>query len=261
MNNTTLLTIQGIATQHRVLGADNDGAAVVMLHGWGASSELMLPLAERLAKRSYRLYIPDLPGFGGSAVPPSAWTVYDYAAWVIAYLDSQALTQVQIFGHSFGGRLCLILGAEYAERVLKIVLANSAGVLTPTPPLTQVRQTAYKAARDGLRRVGLGAWAARLQAWYAGRYGSADYQSAGGIMRQILVNTVTADLLPVAARVARSTLLLWGDADQDTPLWQGQTLERTMPDAGLVVFKGAGHYSYLERADETAQVIDYFWKV
>ena len=37
-------------------------------------------------------------------------------------------------------------------------------------------------------------------------------------------------------------------------------LEQTIPDAGLHVFSGAGHYSYLERLSETVHILDYFFK-
>ena len=40
----------------------------------------------------------------------------------------------------------------------------------------------------------------------------------------------------------------------------GQKLEQEIPDAGLVIHEGAGHYAYLEKADETARVMDYFFK-
>ena len=79
-------------------------------------------------------------------------------------------------------------------------------------------------------------------------------------MRETFVKVVNEDLLPFAARVKPSTLLFWGDQDEDTPLAQGQLLEKTIPDAGLVVWEGAGHYSYLERAADTAQVMDHFFK-
>ena len=79
-------------------------------------------------------------------------------------------------------------------------------------------------------------------------------------MRETFVKVVNEDLLPYAARVQPSTLLLWGDQDQDTPLSQGQLLEKTIPDAGLVVWEGAGHYSYLDRLPDTVRVIDHFFK-
>ena len=43
-----------------------------------------------------------------------------------------------------------------------------------------------------------------------------------------------------------STLLVWGDQDDDTPLWMGRRMEELIPDAGLVVLEGAGHYSYAD---------------
>jgi pimeloyl-ACP methyl ester carboxylesterase len=111
-----------------------------------------------------------------------------------------------------------------------------------------------------LSSVGLKAQADRLRAWYTDRYGSADYKAASGVMREIFVKVVNEDLLPYAARVKLSTLLFWGDQDIDTPLWQGQLLEKTISDAGLVVWEGAGHYSYLDRLNDTARVIDHFFK-
>ncbi len=61
-------------------------------------------------------------------------------------------------------------------------------------------------------------------------------------------------------RVQASTLLFWGDKDEDTPLWQGRELEALIPDAGLIVYEGAGHYSYLERLADTVKTLDYFLK-
>jgi len=81
-----------------------------------------------------------------------------------------------------------------------------------------------------------------------------------GVMRQTFVNVVNEDLQSYAGRVRVPTLLLWGDADEDTPLWQGQLLEQLIPDAGLVVYPGAGHYSYLERPVQTAKAMHELYK-
>jgi pimeloyl-ACP methyl ester carboxylesterase len=79
-------------------------------------------------------------------------------------------------------------------------------------------------------------------------------------MRQTFVNVVNEDLFPLAAQVKVSTLLFWGDKDEDTPLWMGEKLEQAIPDAGLIVHEGAGHYAYLEKLAETVRVMDYFFK-
>lgn len=257
MTERSFVEINGIQTAQIVLG-DSANPPVVMLHGWGANIDLMLPLAQRLT--DFRVYILDLPGFGQTQRPPSAWGVVDYAQFAIAYLNFHQLDKAFLFGHSFGGRLGLVLGAEHPNRLIKMALADSAGVKSPTPASGQTRLKAYKFAQNALRTVGMGAQAEQLRSWYSNHYGSADYKAADGVMRETFVKVVNEDLLPYATRVQVSTLLLWGDKDEDTPLWQGQTLEKTIPDAGLVVFEGAGHYSYLDKLAETARVIDYFFK-
>jgi pimeloyl-ACP methyl ester carboxylesterase len=249
-------TIQNIHVAQIVAG---EGKPVVMLHGWGASSNLVWPLAERLAPLGYRCYVPDLPGFGLTPPPSVAWSIHDYVKWVIAYLDHHQRDKVYLFGHSFGGRLSLILGAEHSERIIKIALADSAGVRPKRPQSGQLRLEAYRLALKALQAIGLKSQAASLRDWYGNRYGSADYKAVIGIMRETFVKVVNEDLLPYAVRVKPPTLLFWGDQDMDTPLWQGQLLEKTIPDAGLVIWEGAGHYSYLDRLADTARVTDHFF--
>ena len=257
MNAVTFTQIDALKTAQVVLG---EGKPVLMLHGWGAHIDLLLPLAQRLAPLGYRLYIPDLPGFGQTEAPPTGWSVHDYVQWIIAYLNHHQLKRVHLFGHSFGGRLSLVLGAEHPQRVMKMALANSAGVRTTASAGSSLRLKTYRAAFNSLQAVGLKAQAGQLRGWYSERYGSPDYKAAQGTMRETFVKVVNEDLLPYAARVQPSTLLLWGDRDEETPLWQGQLLEKTIPDAGLVVYEGAAHYSYLERLPEAARVIDYFFR-
>jgi pimeloyl-ACP methyl ester carboxylesterase len=41
-------------------------------------------------------------------------------------------------------------------------------------------------------------------------------------------------------------LLIWGEEDTATPLSDAKIMEKLIPDAGLVSFKGCGHYSFLD---------------
>jgi pimeloyl-ACP methyl ester carboxylesterase len=249
-------TVQNIRTAELAIG---EGKPVLMLHGWGANSELIRPLAERLAPLGYRCYVPDLPGFGQTPPPSIAWSVHDYVKWVITYLDHHQLDKGYLFGHSFGGRLSLILGAEHSERFIKMALADSAGVRPKPSQSGQLRLKTYRLILNALQAIGLKRQADSLRDWYSNRYGSADYKAVSGVMRETFVKVVNEDLLPYAARVKAPTLLFWGDQDMDTPLWQGQLLEKTIPDAGLVIWEGAGHYSYLDRLADTLRVMDHFF--
>jgi pimeloyl-ACP methyl ester carboxylesterase len=66
-------------------------------------------------------------------------------------------------------------------------------------------------------------------------------------MKKCLVMAVNEDLRHLFPSVKQETLLVWGDADLDTPISDAHIMEEMMPDAGLAIFEGAGHYSYLEQ--------------
>ena len=238
--------------------AAGEGPSLVLLHGWGASLNLMWPLAEQLAAAGFRVYAPDLPGFGSSEAPSTAWSVGDYAAFVTAFLDSQELQRVDLGGHSFGGRICLKLGADSPERIRRLLLFNAAGLRRQSILTSRLRPGLFRCMRAVLRGLRLNALAEGLGEWYHERYASADYKMASGVMKPTFVRVVNEDLRPYAARIRPPALIFWGDRDEETPLWMGKELERLIPDAGLVIQEDAGHYSYLERLADTARVISYF---
>ena len=262
MTSALVLEVQGI--QLACSTAQPPGAAlstpVLALHGWGASHQLMTPATDRLAALGHPVIALDLPGFGDTPPPPAAWGVPDYANFVLTALDALGYDHVHLFGHSFGGRISLVLGADHPERIGKLVLADSAGVPPQRSWSSQARLKTYRAARQTLEAVGARSLAQQLRGWYNARYGSPDFQQASGVMRETFVKVVNEDLLPYAARIKAPTLLFWGEKDMDTPLWQGRLLEKTIPDAGLVVHEGAGHYSYLDKLAETVKVMDYFYR-
>lgn len=235
-----------------------EGPPLVLLHGWGASLELMWPFAEQMAAAGFRVVVPDLPGFGASDPPPAAWSVRDYADFVLAFLDQQGLKEVDLGGHSFGGRIALMLGADPAQRLRKLLLFNAAGLRRPQPLPARARLKLYRLTHSALRGLRLNAASESLGSWYYRRYASPDYRAATGVMRATFVNIVNEDMRPYALQVRPPALLFWGDQDEDTPLWMGQALEAAIPDAGLVVWRGAGHYSYLDRPADTARVSAHF---
>lgn len=234
-----------------------EGAPVLLLHGWGASAELFAPIIDGL-RTGRALITPDLPGFGHTESPPEPWSVHDYAAWVVALLDRLGVTQCDVIGHSNGGRIGIVLAAEHPERVRRLVLTDSSGIRPRRGLRYRYRVAAYKALRR-TQQATLVPRALRAAARRrADRRGSDDFRAASGTMRATLVRLVNEDLTPVLPHVAAPTLLIWGDRDADTPLHDARVMERLIPDAGLVVFEGAGHFAYLEQAARFCTVVDVF---
>lgn len=249
------ISVAGLTTSYAVAeGGSADKLPVLALHGWGGSIDSFWPVAEQLAKSDFTVHVIDFPGFGGTDMPPEPWGVPDYVQFVLAYMDTQGLERVHLLGHSFGGRVSLILGSDHADRVDKMVLANSAGVLPPDNPL---RDGAVKAAKSVMRLPGLRKLYEPVRRKAYEQMGATDYLDAGAL-RETFVKVIEQDLLPFAARVSRPTLLFWGDRDLDTPVWQARQLEQAIPDAGLIIMPGAGHFSYLERLPDYVRIVLHF---
>jgi pimeloyl-ACP methyl ester carboxylesterase len=197
----------------------------------------------------------DLPGFGESNNPPTAWGTVEYAELVRELMDALGLHTAAVIGHSFGGRVAIRLAVGHPERVTKLVLVNCAGIRPKRKPKYYARFALAKLGKAAERFGGRAG--ARLRARILERTASADYLSAGAL-RGTFVRVVNEDLRDQLPHVAVPTLLIWGDQDRATPLVDGKLMETLIPDSGLVVFKGAGHYSYVDAAPAFGRVVRHF---
>lgn len=234
-----------------------DGSALLLLHGWGASRELFAPLLDGL-QPGRRLIVPDLPGFGGTPEPPAPWSAHEYAAWTLALLDGLGVERCDVIGHSNGGRIAIVMAAEHPERVRRVVLTASAGIRPRRGMRYRLSVSAYKALRRVQRSSALPTALREMARRRADRRGSADYRNASGVMRGTLVRLVNQDLRALLPRLSAPTLLIWGDRDTETPLADAKVMEQLIPDSGLAVFEGAGHYAYLEQPGRFCRVVDVF---
>jgi pimeloyl-ACP methyl ester carboxylesterase len=252
--------IDGLHIHVQVMG---EGDPVMLLHGWGVSSREMLPVAQQLTAHGFQSHLLDFPGFGASDLPPEPWDVPHYAAFIHMYLQSSGLQRVHLIGHSFGGRVSLVLAADHPEWVDKLVLVDSAGVRSPTVNQPSLFSAGRKGIAALLKLPLLNRLEPAARAWFWRKFGSADAQAAmskSPILLETFKQVIEQDLVPYAQRIQAPTLLIWGELDQDTPLYQAKILEQAISDAGLVVFEGAGHYAYLEQLPHFIRVVTTFFK-
>lgn len=238
----------------RVVGSGSD---VVLIHGWGSRGDLWGPIVDCLA-HSHRVTVVDLPGFGGTAPPPTAWGVDDYANWLANLLDQRGIGRASLVGHSFGGSVAAVIAVRSPERVYRLVLTDSAGIRAPQRWSVRWRVRVYRMLRRLAAQPGV---PASVQAWARRRAearGSVDYRAAIGTMRASFVRIVNEDLRDRFAKIRVPVLLVWGERDQDTPLSDARLMERLIPDAGLVVFPGAGHFAYAEQPQRFCRVVTVF---
>lgn len=252
----TIQTIENLKTGVTIFG---EGTPVLLLHGWGGNIKSMWPVAERLGNQGFQTHTLDLPGFGMSDMPPQAWDVPRYAQFVLAYIQSLDIDKINLVGHSFGGRISIFLSAEYPEVVRKLVLVDSAGV-KPAPTTNMKIYAFSRQVIFGLLQLPvLKRFEPPVRQWFRQKFGSTDYLNAGALEATFKL-VIHQDLVPFARRIQAPTLLIWGQLDMDTPVSDAKILEDAIPDAGLVVFEGAGHYSYLDRPTDFTRIVSHFFK-
>lgn len=252
------LEVAGVDIHYEQHGA---GADVVLLHGWQCDRTLWRSLIEALAPHC-RVTAIDFPAHGQSGRPPEAWGVPAFADCTLALLDALDIRHCDLVAHSFGARVSIWMLKEQPARFGRAVFTGAAGIKPPPTQRTRRRQKQYRALRrvcDSFSHIPfLRKASGRAREALVQRYGSSDYVVLDEAMRAVFREVVNLDLRPYLSEIQASTLLFWGEKDDLTPLWMGQMMQQEIPDAGLVVAQGAGHYAYLEQAAFFERVVKHF---
>jgi pimeloyl-ACP methyl ester carboxylesterase len=254
------VTVSGIRVHYNAQGPA-DGPVVVLVHGLGSRGDDWRELAPHLSKAGFRVYMPDLPGYGRSEKPADfSYSIHDEAAVVVGFLDALGLKQVDLGGWSMGGGIAQHVAAEHPERVRRLMLFDAAGIpempkwdlglftpdsaaqldqldalLMPVPP-----KVPGFIARDIVR-------ISKQNAWVIHR--AIDSMKTG--------QDATDKLLP---ELKMPVLLVWGDLDRITPLSQGETMHRLVPESQLDVIPGCGHLAPRQCAGQIAPYVVAFEK-
>lgn len=248
------ITLRGVKLHYDVSGPE-DGAPVILMHGWGCTSATVKSIADAI-NHQMRVYNIDLPGHGASQEPPEVWGVDDFTRQIEEFIKVLNIEQPVLIGHSFGGRIAILLSSR--NETGKVMLVDAAGIKPKRPLKYYLKVYSFKAAKKILpvllgKKVGLRA----IEAW-RGKGGSADYRNSSPMMRAVMSRCVNEDLKHVMPSIKAPTLLVWGENDTATPLSDAKTMERLIPDAGLVSWSGCGHYSFLDNPGGFRSVIRSF---
>lgn len=232
---------------YQLIGDANQNT-MVFLHGWGTDSSSFRGVLSLLPKNNWRYLLIDFPGFGESPEPIRDYTVYDYASEVVGLLKKLNIANAVIMGHSFGGRIAVVIGARYSEYVKKLILVDSAGLVMTRGIGYKIKVWSYKLTK---RLVGCGLLKGGLK-----QSGSADYRALkSDVMRKTFINVVNQDLLLEAKKIKAETIIIWGKNDKDTPLKMGVKFNKVISASQLYVIENAGHYCFLDKIEDFVYIL------
>ncbi len=248
------ITIDDIKINYIEEGSGEE--TIIILHGWGASIPTIVPIVN-LLKNRFKIYAIDLPGHGESEEPTRVYNTFDYADVIVEFMNRLNIEKSIFIGHSYGGKISTIISSLHPELVEKTILIDASGLIPKRTLSYYLRVYSFKALRFIYTKIVRGNQKEKLEKFYS-RFGSDDYRDTSGIMRKIFVTVVNENIRPLMKDIKCPTLLIWGELDDATPLYMAEIFNEEIPDSGLVVLKGAGHYSYLDDFSTFAAVVNSF---
>jgi len=247
------IDIDGVTLHYRRSGEGS--RAIILMHGWGCNMDAM-SIFERVGAEKHTVYNLDMPGFGTSSEPPFPWGIEDYTHMLEDFVKAMGIGSPILIGHSFGGRVAIL----YASRndVNRLILVDAAGVRPRRSPVYYAKVYSFKLARKIYPYLMGRAKAEKVIAEMRARRGSYDYNNCSDMMRRVMVRVVNADLRHAMPHIKAPTLLMWGEDDSATPLRDARIMKKLIPDAGLVTFPGAGHFSFIDNPYQSAATVRRF---
>lgn len=205
---------------------------IYILHGWTYSTDRWKEFLNLLEKMGFKPNLLKIPGLTEPIDHP--WNLDDYVEWLSKNIGSD---EAILIGHSSGGRLSLAFALKYPNKVKQLILMDSAGVYH--------KQLAIRIKRFLFRK--LAKWGKKITKYQGLRgllyklAGEMDYKQASPVMRETMKNLISVDLTPRLPDIKPPTLIIWGEFDRTTPLFDGRLMHKLIPNSKFHIIKQAKH--------------------
>lgn len=234
----------------------------VILQGWGTDLGVYDSVTGVIDGSRYRVIQFDFPGFGGSDEPREPWDVDGFADFFCRFMEALQVKQAMLIGHSYGGRVIIKLAARESLpfEITNIILIDSAGILPVRTAAQKWKIRRYKILKKFLNLKLIYTMFPEVIDDWRSRQGSADYRNATPMMRQCMVKAVNEDLTELLPKIRQEVLLIWGDQDTATPIRDAHIMEEKIPNCGLAVIPGTGHFCFLEKPAQFRGIMEAYLK-
>jgi len=264
--NENRVSINNLIVNYKIAG---EGPAILILHGWGGSSDSWVTVQEILAGKGFKVICPDLPGFGKSPNPPEPWGVADYINFILDFIEEMKKTYggfrepLFLIGHSFGGGLATKLTAEHPEKIRTLILCDAAAIRTKRRPSFRqiiayfLTKGSYVLFPIPFFEKTIYPWARKIVYKIAGTH---DYYLAKGTMKETFKKISQEDLSNFLSQIKVPTLIVWGGKDKTLPVEDGMVMGKIIPDSKVEIIEGADHSPHRRTPEELSKIILEFFK-
>ncbi|MFE2007839.1 alpha/beta fold hydrolase [Pseudomonas guariconensis] len=235
------------------------GEVVVFIHGSGPGASGHSNFKgnyPQFAAAGYRAIVPDLPGYGASDKPQTAYTLDFFVEALLGLLDALDIQRCTLVGNSLGGAIAIAIALRQPQRVARLVLMAPGGLMD---------KAQYYLQMEGIQRM-------------AAAFASGELRDAAGMRRLLGLQLFDPSLIDddtVAERVAvvaeqppcvLSTMEVpnmaeqlsqlacpilgfWGMNDKFCPVSGANTLMQACQRIRFVLLSECGHWVMVEHRE------------
>src|SRR3989344_5496517 len=246
------IKLKDISVNYKIAG---QGPVILILHGWGSSSDSWFGVQEILVGKGFCVIVPDLPGFGKTQAPATVWGVGEYAEFIHEFARKLGLEKFVLIGHSFGGQAAIQFAVEHPEKTEKLVLVAAAGVRRTPGVFKKLVAAAAKLVSFLLYLVPSQDLRNNIKHAIYMAIRRRDYVRTQGIMRDVFKLVITQDLTAKFSKISVPTLIIWGDKDELTPVQDAYLMHELIRNSKLEIIGGGKHALNFQMPDKLSEVI------
>lgn len=225
---------------------------IYIVHGWTGPAGEWDACTALLAEQGIAATVLPVPGLSAPAEKP--WTLSMHVEWLHQKVEAGGAEEVILIGHSHGGRIAVAYVQAHPERVSKLVLVNSGGLIRRHMP-SRIK----KFIVGGMSRT---AKTAQKVISYSFSHKifhrlirAKDYEKAPPAAQETIRNLVLVDLKDTFKEIVVPTLIIWGKKDKVMPISDAHFMKGAIPRSSLVVIDDARHTPHATHPEQVAGAI------
>jgi pimeloyl-ACP methyl ester carboxylesterase len=209
--------------------------AALLIHGNLESGDVWFGWVPRMAQQ-FRVFRPDLPGFGQSTAPADFdWTLENLATVLANFLDKVGVPSAHIIGAKTGGVIAMQFAAAYPQKTRSLILCS--GPFAPVDPK-------FEHAPQSLR---LGAAASAKEIEYFDNLAASVNKETKTGVQKVLGKIQLDDVLP---RIKAPTLVITSDRSALQSVETVLRYQPRIPNSRLLVLMSDAYHVAVTNAEE-----------
>jgi pimeloyl-ACP methyl ester carboxylesterase len=245
---------------------DPAGVPVLLLHGfldsWHSFERVLSHLPE-----SIHAFALTQRGHGDASRPTAGYSIVDFAADLVAFMDALNLATAVIVGHSMGSAIALRFAIDRPERTSGLVLIGASSTMAGTPAARKFWDSILSKLADPVdpalvRQMTEGTLAQPVPKEFLDVAVREGLKVPAFVWRAAFESRWRreGDFSAELGQIQAPSLIVWGDRDARYPLSEQEALTASIPDARFAVYHDAGHMLHVEEPERFASDLVAFIK-